>query len=438
MKLLFLHPNQPSQFRFPAEEFAKDPANEVVMLSQKNLEVVVPGVEVIGFGGRVPREAAPHPFAKRINNACFRARDVVAACHRLRARGFEPDVIVAHSGWGDGMFLRTIYPDVPRLSYMEFWFRPRGADLGFDPVVKPPPQVFSTRVVDNAMLATNFFEADWCITPTFWQKSVHPKEMHARISVLHEGVDTTLVAPSPGQTYVLPNGRVLDPAQDEIITHVERHFDRYRGFPTFLESVELIQQRRPKAQIVVVGKEGLGYSGPKKGHFEQMISAAPIDRSRVHFVGHLPYDNYLRLLQASCAHIYLTFPFVLSWSFMEAMATGCPIACSNSAPVREMATDGEHCLMFDFFDAKALADCVDRLLDDRALAARLGAAARQRMVEQYDVGELQSRMIQLIRDVAAQRRPSEGAASIAEWNRRWHRDDPDWQRKVGLFQATTV
>src|SRR4249919_3952795 len=205
MKLLFLHPNQPSQFRFPAMEFAKEPGNEVVMLSQKNLDVVVPGVEVIGFGGRVPREATPHPFAKRINNACFRARDVVATCHRLRERGFEPDVIVAHSGWGDGMFLRTIYPDVPMLSYMEFWFRPRGADLGFDPAVQPRPQVYSTRVVDNAMLATNFFESDWCITPTFWQKSVHPIEMHARISVLHEGVDTALVAPSPGQTYRLPD-----------------------------------------------------------------------------------------------------------------------------------------------------------------------------------------------------------------------------------------
>src|SRR4249919_1695916 len=169
-----------------------------------------------------------------------------------------------------------------------------------------------------------------------------------------------------------------------------------------------------------------------------MIRQAPFDRARTHFVGHLAYERYLRLLQVSSAHVYLTVPFVLSWSFMEAMSAGCAIACSDSAPVREVAVDGEHCLMFDFFDPKALADRVDRLLDDRALAARLGAAARKRMVEQYDVGELQSRMIQLIRDVAARRRPSEGPASIGEWNRRWGRDDPEWQRAVGLYQPTTV
>ena len=436
MKLLFLHPNQPSQFRLPAMEFAKDPANEVVMLSQKNLEVPLPGCEVIGFGGRIPPDSRPHPFARKFNDGAHRARDVAVACLKLKQRGFVPDVVVAHSGWGDGMYLRSIFPDVPMLDYMEFWFQPRGADLGFDPSRSPRAEVLATRTTDNAIHAANFFEADWCVTPTFWQKSVHPRDMHGRISVLHEGVDTGLVAPKPGATFELANGLVLDPSKHEVITHVERHFDRYRGFPTFLEALPIIQRRRPNAQVVVVGKEGLGYSGPQKGVFEQMIRDADIDHERTHFVGHLSYERYLGLMQASSAHIYLTYPFVLSWSFMEAMSAGCAIAASGTAPVREMANDGEHCLMFDFFDATALADCVDRLLDDRALAARLGAAARKRMVEQYDVRELLPRMVQLIRDVAAQRRPSEGPDSIQAWNRRWGRDDPDWQRAAGLFQPT--
>jgi glycosyltransferase involved in cell wall biosynthesis len=140
----------------------------------------------------------------------------------------------------------------------------------------------------------------------------------------------------------------------------------------------------------------------------------------------------------STANIYLTFPFVLSWSFMEAMSAGCAIACSNTAPVRELATDRENCLMFDFFDPQALADRVLQLLADRPLAAKLGAAARQRMVEQFDSRLLQPRMSQLILDVAAQRRPSEGSGSIAEWNRRWGRDDPQWQRAAGLFQPTSI
>jgi glycosyltransferase involved in cell wall biosynthesis len=438
MKLLFLHPNQPSQFKWPALEFAKDPANEVVMLTQKNLNVPLPGADVIGFGGRVPEDANPNPFGQKFDNGCYRARDVAIACMKLKKRGFVPDVIVAHSGWGDGLYLRAIFPDAPILSYMEFWFRPTGADLGFDPRRHPPVDIVATRATDNAIHALNFFEADWCLTPTYWQKSVHPADMHSRMSVLHEGVDTQLVAPKAGLTFTLPDGRVLDPSKHEIVTHVERHFDRYRGFPTFLESIDRILQARPNAHVVVVGKEGLGYSGPKKGHFAERIRQTPFDRERTHFVGYLSYEDYVNLLQVSAANIYLTYPFVLSWSFMEAMSAGCAIACSDTAPVREMASDRETCLMFDFFDPRALADRVVELLEDRPLAARLGAAARQHIVERYDMRLLQPRMKQLILDVAAQRRPSDGPDSIAAWNRRWGRDDPDWQRRVGLWQPTTI
>jgi glycosyltransferase involved in cell wall biosynthesis len=246
------------------------------------------------------------------------------------------------------------------------------------------------------------------------------------------------VAPKAGLTFTLPDGRVLDPSKHEIVTHVERHFDRYRGFPTFLESIDRILQARPNAHVVVVGKEGLGYSGPKKGHFAERIRQTPFDRERTHFVGYLSYEDYVNLLQVSAANIYLTYPFVLSWSFMEAMSAGCAIACSDTAPVREMASDRETCLMFDFFDPRALADRVVELLEDRPLAARLGAAARQHIVERYDMRLLQPRMKQLILDVAAQRRPSDGPDSIAAWNRRWGRDDPDWQHRVGLWQPTST
>ena len=438
MKLLFIHPNQPSQFKLPAIAFASDPANEVVMLSQKNLDVQVPGVKVIGFGGTVPEDARPHQFARKFNEGCHRARDVAAACVRLKGQGFVPDVIVVHSGWGDGMYLRSVLPKVPQLHYMEFWFQPEGADLGFNPSKSPGADARAARATDNALHASNFFEADWCITPTFWQKSVHPREMHPKISVLHEGVDTELAAPREWQCFELPDGRVLDPRTDEIITHVERHFDRYRGFPTFLEAIDIIQKRRPRAHVLVVGKAGLGYSSPNRSEWIDLIRTAPYDRERTHFLGYLSYANYLRVLQVSSAHLYLTFPFVLSWSFMEAMSTGCPIACSNSAPVRELAEDGKHCLMFDFFDATALADCVDRLLDDRELALRLGHAARQRIVEQYDTRVLQPMMMNLIRDVAAQGRPMPGPHSIEAWNERCGRGDPGWQSSVGLFQPTTV
>lgn len=436
MKVLFLHPNQPSQFKLPAIEFAKDPANEVVFLSRKNLEVTLPGVRVIGFSENLPPGEHPHQFIRKFSHGCHRARAVATLCLQLKQQGFVPDVIVAHSGWGDGMYLRTIFPDTPQLNYMEFFFQPHGADLGFAPDQKAPPNLLATRSTDNAIHMMNFFNADWCLSPTYWQKSVHPVAMHDKISVLHEGVDTELCAPRQWDEYRLPNGQVLNPRSDEIITHVERHFDLYRGFPTVIKAIGLIQQRRPNAHVVIVGKEGQGYGASKQGTFRELIKQTTFDRNRTHFVGHLNYPDYLKLLQVSSAHIYLTFPFVLSWSFMEAMSVACPIACSNTAPVKEVAVGGKHCLMFDFFDPAALADCVDALLNDREYGRRLGAAARQQICAQYDVRDLLPMAMQLIRDLASSNVPAPAARAIQLWNEKWGREERNWQEMIPLFQPT--
>lgn len=434
MKLLFLHPNQPSQFKLTASEFAKDPANEVVFLSQRNLEIRLPGVRLLGFKETTPELGQTARFAKKFNEGCVRATAVASVCAGLKQSGFVPDVIVAHSGWGDGFYLRSIFPDTPQLNYMEFFFQPEGADLDFFPGVEVGPNVLAARSTDNAIHMLNFFNADWCMSPTYWQRSVHPPEMHEKISVLHEGVDTDVCQPRQWAEYRLPDGRVLNPDTDEIVTHVERHFDRYRGFETFFKSIEIIQQRRPNAHVVIVGKEGAGYSSKHPDPYAEMIRNGSYDRNRTHFVGHLSYPAYLKLLQVSAAHVYLTYPFVLSWSLLEAMAIGCPLACSDSAPVREVADDGKHCLMFDFFDPVALSDCVDRLLDDRARGRGLGAAARQRIVEQYQARDLLPMAMQLIEDVAHGRKPPPAAERIRQWNQRWGREDQAWQDAVPLFR----
>ena len=259
--------------------------------------------------------------------------------------------------------------------------------------------------------------------------------MQNKISVLHEGVNTELCTPRLWTEYRLPDGRVLNPQTDEIITHVERHFDGYRGFPIFLKAIATIQKRRPNAHVVIVGKSGAGYSGTKQGSIREMIAQSQFDRSRTHFVGYLDYPEYIKLLQVSSAHIYLTFPFVLSWSFMEAMSIACPIVCSNSAPVKELAEDGKDCLMFDFFDHEALADSVDILLNDRDLGCRLGAVARQKIVEQYNVRDLLPLVMQLIRAIAAGENPEQAAQAIRQWNVKWGREQRKWQKSVPLFQA---
>ena len=316
---------------------------------------------------------------------------------------------------------------------MEFFFQPRGADLGFDPEATVGPNILAARSMDNTIHMANFFNADWCVSPTHWQRSVHPVEMRSKISVLHEGVNINVCAPKQWDSYLLPNGHVLNPQTDEIVTHVQRQFDRYRGFDVIVKAVEEIHRRRPNAHVIIVGKDGESYTTSKEDHYKNMIFAADFDNTRVHFVGHLPFLEYIKLLQVSSANIYLTYPFVLSWSFMEAMAVGCPMVCSNTSPVAELAEDGKECLMVDFFQPKAIAASVDKLLDDKALALQLGQAARQKIVSQYNAADLVPKMVQLIKDVAAGQAQPDAAKNIEQWNKQWGRFDEQWQQNVPLY-----
>lgn len=433
MKILFLHPNQPSQFRRPAIELARDPNNEVVFLSRKNLEIQLPNVRVIGFHEKDTEAVKSDKFSTKVVAGSLRATAVASVCLALKQQGFTPDIIVAHSGWGDGLFFKSVYPNTPQLHYMEFFFQPSGADLDFESGSSPGPNILAARAMDNTIHMANFFNADWCVSPTYWQRSVHPVAMQSKISVLHEGVNKKLCAPKQWDSYVLPNGSVLNPQTDEIVTHIQRQFDKYRGFEIFIKAVEEIHRRRPNAHILIVGKDGESYTPNKPGYYKDMINEADYDRSRVHFLGHLPFQEYIKVLQVSSANIYLTYPFVLSWSFMEAMVVGCPMICSNTSPVAEIAEHEKNCLMFDFFDAVELADCIDRVLDDRELGKVLGIAAREKIVQQYDREKLSAMMISLIKDVAAGQNPPNAADEIARWNDQWGRTDKSWQKSIPLY-----
>ncbi|MFT6310017.1 MAG: glycosyltransferase involved in cell wall biosynthesis [Porticoccus sp.] len=433
MKILFIHPNQPSQFKRPAIELASDSSNEVVFLSRKNLDIQLPNVRVVGFHESDAETVKADKFSAKVVAGSLRATAVASVCLVLKQQGFTPDIIVAHSGWGDGLYLKTVYPDVPQLHYMEFFFQPIGSDLNFEPGSSTGPNILAARSMDNTIHMANFFNADWCVSPTYWQRSVHPVEMQSKISVLHEGVNTKLCAPKQWDSYVLPNGKVLNPLTDEIVTHIQRQFDKYRGFETVIRAVEEIQRRRPNAQILIVGKDGESYTQNKPGYYKDIIYKADFDRSRVHFLGHLPFQEYIKVLQVSSANIYLTYPFVLSWSFIEAMSVGCPMICSNTPPVAEVAKHEENCLMFDFFNASELADSVDRVLDDRSFGKKLGITAREKVVQQYDRGHLSAMMIELIKDIGAGKGPPAAAKKIADWNNQLGRDDESWQRNIPLY-----
>ncbi|MBK5915159.1 glycosyltransferase [Rhodocyclus purpureus] len=396
MKILFVHQNFPGQYKHLAPALAADPANEVVAL-RLGEDAAWGRVRVLGY--KVAPEAiakadpkAVHPWLSDLQVKVLRGEAASRRALALRAEGFVPDVIVAHPGWGETLFLREIWPQARLGLYCEFFYRAEGSDVGFDPEFPQSGDALANASrlrLKNANALLSLEEAARGLSPTAWQKSQYPQRLQAMIDVIHDGIDTRQLCPDGRVSMRLNGSRTLTRA-DEVITFVNRNLEPYRGYHVFMRALPEILVRRPQARVIIVGGNEVSYgAAPPPGKTWRSIFfdevRERIDASRVHFVGRIPYPDFVRLLQLSSAHVYLTYPFVLSWSLLEAMSVACPIVASRTPPVEEALADEETALLTDFFDPEALADAVCRLLADRALGQRLGSAARKVAVERYDL-----------------------------------------------------
>lgn len=409
MRVLILHPNFPAQYRHIATALGSDPENQVIFgTSNERPEWVIPGVRKVLFTpSRNPRPETHH-YVRPLESAVLCGQAVYRAAEKLKAEGFIPDIVCGHSGWGPTLFIKDIFPKTKLLCYFEWFYNAFGADADFDPADPLSADDILRIRVKNSSILIDLYSCDWGVSPTNWQKSQFPKEFHSKITVLHDGVDTEYFKPNPGAKLVLPN---LDlSGVDEIVTYVARGMEPYRGFPEFIESIAYIQERRPNCHVVIVGSERVCYgkSLPNgKTYKQEMLEKVPLDMSRVHFVGSLPYGLYLKVIQASSAHVYLTRPFVLSWSMIESMSTGCLVIGSDTAPVTEVIRDGENGLLVDFFSPKQIAARVDEVLNHPTRMAEIRAKARQTVLERYALSDLLPRHLQLIKDVASGNLPVE-------------------------------
>lgn len=363
MRFLFLHSNFPAQYRHVALALAKDKNNQVVF-GTKNRDTNLPGIYKAIFEPSRNPHPATHHYVRPLESAVLHGQAVFKLIEKLKAQGFVPDVICGHSGWGPTLFIKDAFPDKPLICYFEWFYHAHGSDADFDPAEPLNIDDMARIRIKNAPILIDLYSCDRGLSPTNWQRAQFPQEFHHKISVLHDGVDTEYFKPKLGAKLVLEN---LDLSHvDELVTYVARGMEPYRGFPQFIEAIAYLQERRPNCHVVIVGDNRVCYgkSLPDGSSYKDfMLKKVPLDLSRVHFTGSLPYGQYLQVIQASSVHVYLTRPFVLSWSMLEAMSTGCLIVGSDTAPVTEIIKDGENGLLVDFFSPKNIAERIDEVLN---------------------------------------------------------------------------
>ena len=391
MDILFVHQNFPGQFLHLAPAL-EERGHRVVALTDQHNERPSPVSE--NYRYRAPEylvELEKCRLGKTYTQMSERGLMAARAARTLRDRhGFRPDVVFGHIGWGESLYLRDIWPEARHLIYAEYYYATQGQDTGFDAEFTAPSfDRDALTTARQAHLAHAMAQVDAALAPTFWQAGTFPPCFRGLISVIHDGVDTAQLRPDPAAQVTLQDGTVLR-AGDEVLTYVGRNLEPYRGYHIFMRALPEILARRPNAQAVIIGADGVSYgSNPPEGRTWKEVFldevADRLDMSRVHFVGRLPYDQFVRVLQISRVHAYLTYPFVLSWSLLEAMSIGAHVVASRTAPVEEVIAHGETGTLVDFFDVPGWAEALSAGLADPRAHDALRAAAREQTVSRYDL-----------------------------------------------------
>ncbi len=436
MNILFIHRSFMGQFKYLATVLSLDTNNNVVFLTEDD-EYNVQGIKKVVY--RAKCKPSGNFYLENYEAALERGQNAARKAEELKKQGFKPDIIYGFAGWGSSMFIKDVFPDVPFIAYCEWFLTPTGANIGFDGTELTLEEKERLRC-NNAHVLTTLASADAAISPTQWQKEQFPKEFHHKISVVHDGVDTGLFVPDDnvrfniksqmengkwkmengergtgnGERKVSLRGAEGDEAtqenlspihpftyspkdnsileftrQDEVITYGTRGFEPTRGFPQFMEAAEKLLKKRPNLHILIAGENKVHYSSQKNVDYKAlMLKKLDLDMSRVHFVGTLPYNEYKKFLQVSSVHVYLTYPFILSWSILDAMSAGCCLVASNTAPVLEVIEDNYNGLLTDFFNVDMLVEKIEYALNNKDKMQQIRQNARQSVVEKYDLAKV--------------------------------------------------
>jgi glycosyltransferase involved in cell wall biosynthesis len=405
MKVLFVHQNFPGQYLHLARHLGANRGNQVVCITQRadgNLR----GVKKLVYKPKRAPSPHTHHYIRDTEAGVLNAQEVARAALSLKESGFVPDVMLGHNGWSEIWYLKDVFPKTPLIGYFEFFYRAAGADVEFEPGAAQKfdtaPRIRTKNLGNLLGLET----ADLGQCPTRWQQSLYPERYHSMLRVVHEGVDTRAITPNPAARLRLPGVDREFSAGDEVLTYVARNLEPYRGFVSFMKSLPQILARRPNAHVIVVGGDEVSYGTrlpAGKTYKQEMLKELgdSLDLTRVHFPGKVPYPTFLTMLQISRVHVYLTYPFVLSWSMLEAMSAGCLVVGSRTAPVEEVLRHRENGLLVDFFDLDEIAATVVDALADPGSYRALRQCARRTIIDGYDLRSLAlPAQLKLLREAA--------------------------------------
>ncbi|EBA14531.1 glycosyl transferase, group 1 [Roseobacter sp. SK209-2-6] len=389
MKLLFVHQNMPGQYREILAWLAARGTHDLAFLTQRR-DVQLNGVKTITYRAHQQATKDSYGLSKDWENAAGAGLGAALALRELhRSEGYKPDIIIGHTGWGELLFMKEIFPDVPVIGFFEYFYRTSGGLVGFDPESPPNDQAGFFAKARNTVPYASIESVDLGHVPTAWQRDRFPASFHDRMYLCHDGIRTDRLLPDPAASIGL--GRLGQPLtrDDEVVTYVARNMERARGFHIMMRALPRILAERPKARVLMIGGNETSYGteskhpGGLRGEMEEELGSN-IDWSRVHFLGKVPYDDLCRIIRISRCHIYLTMPFVLSWSLLESMSMQATVVAADVDPVREAVTHGETGMLVDFFNPQALADQVVDVLARPGDYAHLGPNARAHVVEHYD------------------------------------------------------
>ena len=412
MRILFVHCNFPAQFRHLSQHLSADSSNEIVFLCQNKEWTAneVPNLKLSRY--QLERESKGelcHPYLRRYETAVLHGQAALREALRLKQSGFEPELIIGHSGFGNTLYLKEVWPKAKFIGYFEWFYRSQGADVGFGSTQPPSPDTSLRVHTYNSPIVMDLAQADAAICPTQWQADQFPSAMRQHLSVIFDGVDTNqLPLVKQDDRHLALNlktgaAEATIPADAPLVTYVTRCFEPYRGWPQVAEGLALLMQRNPRAHVLLVGSDEVAYGSKRRDGTswrEWALKEWPMDPNRLHQLPALGYRDYKLVIQRSWVHVYWTVPFILSWSLMEAMASGCCIVASGTPPVEEMITSGEQGQLVNFFDSDALAQQVDHLLQNREQRQKLGGYARKHILEgEYDLQNTLKKQIHLLNQV---------------------------------------